>query len=102
MTDELKATIVMIAEYRLNPGTRDAFIALMRDYARATLEELDGFQQFDVLVGEDEPDQAFVYEVFQDLAAYQDYAASDRVPGIREAYKDMVIDRRIVKCSRRR
>ena len=90
--------VVMIAEYQLKPNCRENFARVMRENARGTLEEIDGCEQFDVLVSDDDPNQAFAYEVFKDDAAYRRYGASGRVTRIREAYKDMVVDRRIVRC----
>ena len=100
MEDESSAMIVMIAEYRLRPGRRDAFVEIMRGYARETLEEIEGCEQFDVLLSQDDEERALVYEVFRDEASYRAYTGSNRVPRVREAYKDMVVDRRITKCVR--
>ena len=90
--------VVMIAEYQLKPNCRENFVQVMQENAHSTLDEIDGCEQFDVLISDDDPNQAFAYEVFEDDAAYRRYGASGRVPRIREAYKDMVVDRRIVRC----
>lgn len=92
--------VVIIAEYKLKPNSREDFARVMRENALGTLDEIEGCEQFDVLLSDDDPNQAFAYEVFQDDAAYQRYGASGRVSRIREAYKDMVVDRRIVRCLR--
>jgi quinol monooxygenase YgiN len=90
--------VVMIVDYKLKPNCRANFVRVMRENACGTLEEIDGCEQFDVLISDGDPNQAFAYEVFENDAAYRRYAASGRVPRIREAYKDMVVDRRIVRC----
>ncbi len=94
------AKVVMIAEYTLAANSQDRFEALMREYARSALEHFAHFEQFDVLLSRDDPNRAFVYEVFADDAAYQAYKTSGWVDRVRDTYADIVTDRRITRCLR--
>ncbi len=93
------AKVSLIVEYQLKPGQRQAFEKIIRDHAEGTIEEEAGCLQFDVLMAADDPDRAFVYEVYADDAALEAHKQSPRMPTVRAAYADMLVDRWISVCT---
>ena len=93
------AKVSLIVEYHLKPGQREAFEKIIRDHATGTLKEEEGCLQFDVLMAADDPDRAFVYEVYADDAALEAHKQSPRLPQVREAYAQMLVDRWISVCT---
>lgn len=61
---------VIIVDFHLNPGARDAFRPLMDANARASVREEPGCRRFDVVEPEGEPDRILLYEIYEDEAAF--------------------------------
>jgi len=100
--------VALMVQFEIRPGRREAFLEHMRAHASATLSEVEGCLQFDVLVPEEQqfdvaehvedPDHVYLYEVYVDDAALIAHVGSPRVARTRAGYADMVVSRRIVRC----
>ena len=91
--------VAIVVEYQVKPEHRAAFERLIRAHAAGTKEDEDGCERFDVLTPRENTGRLMVYEVYRDEEAYREHNASPRLPRVREDYKDMIDDRRIVVCD---
>ncbi|WP_456269709.1 antibiotic biosynthesis monooxygenase [Kushneria sp. AK178] len=66
-----KATFVVLAEFRIKEGQRDAFLALAHNDANESLANESGCHQFDVLVPEEDGNTVILHEVYADRAAFE-------------------------------
>lgn len=64
-------TLGLTVTFTLHPGRLDEFLPLMRANARTSLEAERGCRVFDVALPEDGmPDTVFLWEVYDDRAAF--------------------------------
>ena len=62
---------VIAVDFRLHPGKRAAFRKLIDVNARASARDEPGCRRFDVLEPKGEPDHVFLYEIYDDRAAFE-------------------------------
>lgn len=67
---------MITVEFRLKPGARDAFRPLVDENARASARDEPGCRRFDVLEPAGQPDTIFLYEIYDDRAAFDAHVAS--------------------------
>ncbi|AXT27480.1 antibiotic biosynthesis monooxygenase [Ruegeria sp. AD91A] len=80
---------VVTVTFTLMPGTRDTFLPLMVENASTSLREEFGCQQFDVCLGDD-PETVFLYEVYDDAAAFGAHLESAHFKTFDAAVADMI------------
>ncbi|SMO89396.1 putative quinol monooxygenase [Ruegeria faecimaris] len=80
---------VVTVTFTLKPGTRDTFLPLMVENASTSLCEEAGCQQFDVCLGGN-PDTVFLYEVYDDSAAFSAHLESAHFQAFDTAVADMI------------
>lgn len=76
--------------FTLHPQHRDAFMPLMLNNARTSLDFEPGCHQFDVLSDPDRPDEVFLYEVYESPAAFQTHLDSDHFQRFDQAVGHML------------
>jgi (4S)-4-hydroxy-5-phosphonooxypentane-2,3-dione isomerase len=57
--------------FKINEGRRDQFLPLMIENARLSLQDEPGCHQFDVCTDPARPDDVFLYEIYDDVAAFK-------------------------------
>ena len=67
---------IVTVEFIVEPGRAADFRAAMIDNARASREREAGCSQFDVCTDVDDPATIFLYEVYDDRAAFEVHLAS--------------------------
>ncbi len=67
---------MITVEFRLKPGTRDDFRPLMDENALASVRDEPGCRRFDVLQPAGQPDLIFLYEIYDDRAAFDAHVRS--------------------------
>ncbi|MDP6786234.1 MAG: antibiotic biosynthesis monooxygenase [Rhodospirillales bacterium] len=90
------SAIAIFVEYDVKPESRDAFKRVIGAHAKGTLEDEDGCECFHVLSPREDSAKMMVYEVYRDAEALAVHNRSPRLPQVREDYKDMITDKRIV------
>lgn len=75
--------------FTLKPGTRDTFLPLMVKNASTSLLDEPGCQQFDVCLGDD-PKTVFLYEIYDDSAAFSAHLESPHFKSFDAAVADMI------------
>jgi (4S)-4-hydroxy-5-phosphonooxypentane-2,3-dione isomerase len=68
---------VVTVTFEVEPGHVEAFTAAMLTQARNSLEREDRCTCFDVCRDPDHPERIFLYEIYDDRAAFDDHLASD-------------------------
>ncbi len=81
---------VVTVAFEIHPQHRDAFLPLMCANARASRDIEPGCRQFDVCVDPARPDAVFLYEVYQNRAAFDAHLASSHFRRFDEAVREMV------------
>lgn len=60
-------------QFQIRDGMIDDFLPLMLENAKASLEDEPGCRQFDVCTDPDRPGDVFLYEIYDDAAAFQEH-----------------------------
>jgi quinol monooxygenase YgiN len=78
---------VVIVEFKLNADRASEFVALIRENAHTSMQIEQGCRQFDVCCDPKDPAYVFLYEVYDDRAAFEAHLATghfktfDRISG---------------------
>jgi (4S)-4-hydroxy-5-phosphonooxypentane-2,3-dione isomerase len=90
---------VVTVEFDIDPAQLAAFMPLMSESAKASLRDEKGCRHFDVCRPRDVPNRVFLYEIYDDEAAFQAHLQTDHFKAFAAATKDMITARRIVACD---
>ena len=93
---------VVAVDIRVRPGSRDAFMPLMLEQARNSLSSEPGCHVFDVCQCEEVPEQVFLYEVYEDRAAFDAHLASDHYSAFDSAVVNLVAEKHVRFLHRNR
>lgn len=80
--------------FTIKPGKRAAFLPLMLENARISLADEPGCRQFDVLTDPARPDEVFLYELYDDRAAFDAHLATPHFLRFRDAVAGMIAEKR--------
>lgn len=86
---------VIAVDFNIRPESRDRFLALVRKNAAQSLANEKGCKRFDVCVARDGTPRVFLYEIYDDEAAFQAHVATAHFKTFAEAIAGMVVERRI-------
>ena len=92
--------ISIIGDFTTKPGAFDEFYALMVKHATASREEA-GNLRFDVVVPLKSENRLLIYEMYEDQAALDAHAGTDRIKAHRENTKELVENRTLHICELR-
>jgi (4S)-4-hydroxy-5-phosphonooxypentane-2,3-dione isomerase len=90
---------VVAVEFDIDPAQLAAFMPLMSESAKASLRDEKGCRHFDVCRPRDVPNRVFLYEIYDDEAAFQAHLQTDHFKAFAAATKDMITARKIVACD---
>ena len=82
--------IAVIVAFELVPGKANEFMPLMQRQAKNSRSLEAGCVQFDICFDSSSPDNIFLYEVYEDRAAFEAHLASDHFKEFVAATGDMV------------
>jgi autoinducer 2-degrading protein len=88
----------IIVTIKLKPGTAPEFRRLILVNAAASRQEPD-CHRFDVLVSEEDENTLFFYEEYTNAEALEAHRGTPHYQAFREATDEMVLDRKIQRCS---
>jgi quinol monooxygenase YgiN len=91
---------VVTVTFVLKPGTMAAFMPLMRRQAADSLERESACRQFDILTDAGRPDLVFLYEVYDDRAAFDAHLASAHFVSFDTAVRPMIADKQVSTWTR--
>jgi (4S)-4-hydroxy-5-phosphonooxypentane-2,3-dione isomerase len=90
---------VIAVDFRLHPGRRAAFRKLIDDNARASVRDEPGCRRFDVLEPKGEPDRVFLYEIYNDRAAFEAHLKTPHFAGFNRDSEPLVIDKKVFEYA---
>ena len=85
--------------FELKPGSAAAFMPLMLANAQSSLAVEEGCRQFDVATDPTRPDQVFLYEIYEDRAAFDAHLASDHFKEFDAAISDLIAHKTVTTWS---
>lgn len=91
---------IVTVEFTLEPDKVAAFMPLMVENARASRDREPGCRQFDVCVDPQAPHIVFLYEVYDDRAAFDAHIATAHFKSFDAAVRDMVADKKVRTYTR--
>lgn len=89
----------IIVDFRLRPGTRPAFRRLIDANARQSVETEAGCRCFDVLEPHGENDRVILYEIYDDVAAFEAHARSPHFEVFDLESAPLVLIKSVTHCT---
>ena len=85
---------VVTVHFQIKPGHVAEFQKAMLVNARSSVEKEPGCRRFDVTVDEKDPAHFFLYEVYDDEAAFQKHMTMDHFATVGRVIEPWVLDKR--------
>ena len=91
---------VVTVEFEISPDSWKQFLPLMLQNARASARDEKGCRQFDVCAPPDGSPRVFLYEVYDDEAAFKAHLDTPHFKSFAEGTKAMITGRKIEVLQR--
>lgn len=85
----------VVVKFKITPGQEAAFRTAMLENARSSLRDEPGCHRFDVCFDPARPDEAFLYEVYTDEAAFEVHQTMPHFARVGAALEGVVSDKEI-------
>ncbi len=82
----------VVVNFRIKPNQINDFLPLMRDNAATSLKEETGCRTFDIWRNGTD---VFLYEIYDDAAAFQDHLGSDHFKTFDAAVAEMIAQKEV-------
>ena len=86
---------VIAVTFKVKTEALADFRAAVLQQAKNSLEREAGCQRFDVCFADDRPDQVFLYEIYDDKAAFDAHLLTGHYKSFNEAAAPMVLDKAV-------
>jgi autoinducer 2-degrading protein len=86
---------VIVVDFILRPGCRERFLPLILENARRSVADEPGCRRFDVCEDPADPASIFLYEIYDDEAAFEAHKRTEHFRRFEAASADMVADKRV-------
>lgn len=90
---------MIIVDFRLKPGSRDAFRRLIDENATASVRTEPGCSRFDVLEPPGESDRVLLYEIYDDRAAFDAHVKTPHFASFNTASAPYVRDKTVTEYA---
>ncbi|MEP3048160.1 MAG: putative quinol monooxygenase [Roseibium sp.] len=80
----------VVVTFEIKSGMIDDFMPLMINNAQQSLKDEPGCKQFDVCTDPKRPDEVFLYELYDDEAAFQDHLKAQHFLDFDKAVSNMI------------
>ena len=91
---------VLVVEFELKPENVERFHTLIVENARASVANEPGCRQFDVMRPQDAPNRIVLYEVYDDLAAFEAHIKMPHVAAFFGEAKPMIVEQKARRFDR--
>lgn len=91
---------VIIVDFEIKPDRVANFLPLMQENAAASVRDEPGCHQFDVCRDPDAPHRIFLYETYDDRAAFEAHLASSHFRNFDTATADMIVSKDVRTLQR--
>jgi len=85
---------VLVVEIEVRAEFVDKFLEVIDTNAKTSVATEPACRQFDVLRQQDDPTRVVLYEVYDDLAAFQAHTKLPHVLAFHEAAKPMIVEQK--------
>ena len=89
----------VIVVFKLKPGMRPAFRALIDSNAQQSASSEAECRRFDVLEPDEEPDTVMLYEIYASRAAFQTHLDSAHYRAFAAASADLCVTKSVTPCT---
>ncbi|MFI4988860.1 MAG: putative quinol monooxygenase [Alphaproteobacteria bacterium] len=89
------AGYVITVDFEIDAEAHQRFLTLVRENARRSVADEPGCRRFDVALPRDGSSRVFLYEIYDDEAAFHAHMATPHFKSFATATKDMVKGRKI-------
>lgn len=86
---------VITVTFEVKPDSRSEFRAAVLAQAKNSLTREAGCRRFDVCFAEDRPDQVFLYEIYDDKAAFEAHLQTDHYKNFNAVAAPMLLDKAV-------
>ncbi|HVL71538.1 MAG TPA: putative quinol monooxygenase [Beijerinckiaceae bacterium] len=86
---------VVVVEFEIDPSSWDAFRPLMLENARRSMADEPGCRLFDVCTEPERPHLIYLYEIYDDRAAFEAHTRTPHFRRFDEATRPMVRAKRV-------
>ncbi|MBT3991118.1 MAG: antibiotic biosynthesis monooxygenase [Rhodospirillaceae bacterium] len=91
---------VLFITITLKPGTKDTFMPLIQENAKASVSDEPGCQQFDVLLPSDGlEDSVCLYEIYDDKDAFAAHQATSHYNEFKAMTGEMIANMDVVRLT---
>lgn len=87
--------LVVTVDFTLKPGAMGAFRELIDANAVSSCRDEPGCRRFDVLIPADGGDRVFLYEIYDDHAAFDAHIRTPHFDSFNRASADLVLDKQV-------
>jgi (4S)-4-hydroxy-5-phosphonooxypentane-2,3-dione isomerase len=91
--------VAIVVDFRLKPGTRAQFRKLIDVNARMSAQTELGCQRFDVVEPRDQPDRLFLYELYDDDAAFEEHKTTAHYIHFNAESAALVMEKTVIRCD---
>ena len=91
---------VIIVDFEIDPEQIDAFLPLMRENASTSARDEPECRQFDVCHNPDHPGHVFLYEVYDDRAAFDAHLSTPHFKSFDAAKAGMIQSKKLRALTR--
>ena len=95
-----KMPYAVTVTFAIHPGQMDDFMTHILHNARSSLRDEPGCKQFDVCTDPSHPNTVFLYEVYDDLAAFEAHQQMPHYLATGPKVKDLVADKTLITFER--
>lgn len=81
----------VVVSFQIRPERIEAFLPLVLQNARTSLEQEPGCHQFDVATDAARPNEVFLYELYTDAAAFEQHLATENFRTFDAAVAEMIV-----------
>ena len=89
----------IVVTFKLKPGSAQAFRPIIMENAEASVRDEPGCHQFQVLCDEVDPDQIVLYEVYEDVDAFEAHKMTPHFEKFDREGKPMVEEAVVQRCT---
>lgn len=91
---------VVCVTFKIKNGCIDQFMPLMLENAKTSIDEEPQCHQFDVCLDEGDKSMIFLYELYNNEAAFKDHLASPHFKEFDAAVGDMIAEKKVQILTR--
>ena len=94
-----EGAFAIIVKFTLKPGMADAFRPLILENAAASVRDEPTCREFQVLNDEQDPEIIFLYEVYENTAAFEAHRETPHFKNFLETANEMIAEREVQRCT---